>query len=91
MAKVSPAMTTALPSLGRQKTARRRHRCSPRAADGQKGATGQWAVTTASALSGLIAREPNGECSLGVLPQLHPLIRARSAEHDRNSYGCDRE
>ena len=26
-----------------------------------------------------------------VLPQLHPLIRAQGAEHDRNSYGCDRE
>jgi hypothetical protein len=40
---------------------------------------------------GDLARKPNGECSSGVLPQLHPLIRARSAEHDRNSYDCDRE
>src|SRR5258707_1335510 len=42
-------------------------------------------------LAGDVAREPNGECSSGVLPQLKPLITARNAEHDRNSYDCDRE
>jgi hypothetical protein len=36
-------------------------------------------------------REPNGKCSSGVLPPLQPLITARNAEHDRNSYDCDRE
>jgi hypothetical protein len=42
-------------------------------------------------VEGDLPRQAIGECSSGVLPQLHPVIRARNAEHDRNSHDCDRE
>ena len=46
---------------------------------------------TLSEGSSRLARNPSDEGLSSVLQRLRPLIRARSAEHNRDGYDCDRE